>query len=378
MAWNFRLDQAKLKYPDLDGWALQTPSTGRMAAAKGQLSQTCWQSGDALLCLKGNQSKEEIQANFELTGLPFTYFAHYLPTDIDVQGSLSGKATFSQSRSKEPSATVDLNTTKVRLLSRDSNEAEQQKDIPVVEFQPGDIHLQMQQGGLQARMELPLSKTDGIRLQAAISPGRGPLVERPLNGRITTQIQNLAFIADLIPEVQDLTGRLKGDIAMGGSLTSPVLKGRLALVDGAARLERPGLDLKDIRVALAGEGDGGIKLTAHVISEKGELNIDGNAKLRGDVTEADIRVKGENFRVINTLEAQVDVSPDLTIALRKNRVDVGGDVVIPRAQIKLKTLHESAVNVSGDQVIVESGDKKKASRTAGREMHARVRIDPGR
>jgi translocation and assembly module TamB len=377
MTWDFRLDQAKLKYPDLDGWVLQSPSTGSIAAAQAQLSQSCWQSGEALLCLKGQQSPETIQANFELTGLPFSYFAHYLPPDIDVQGSLSGNGALVQSGSKEPSVTVDLNTTKVRLLSGDSDKKEQQKDGLVIEFQPGDIHLQMEQGGLQASMELPLSKNDGIGLQAAVSPGRGPLMERPLKGQITTEIQDLAFIADLIPEVQELSGRLKGDIALAGSLASPLLKGRMALIEGTASLERPGLNLKDIRVELSGEGDGGIRLTAHTASEKGELNIDGTADLRGNATRADIKVKGENFRVINTLEAQVDASPDLTIALHGNRVDVGGEVVFPRAQIKLKTLPESAVKVSDDQVIIKSGEQQKTNEKAGREMHARVRIALG-
>ncbi len=373
MIWNFRLNRATLKYPELDGWALRKPSSGSLSAGQALLSPTCWQSGKALLCVNGRQATETIQADFALSGLPFSYAAPYLPPDIDVQGSLSGKGTFTQSGKEDPSVRIDLKTSAVRLLSRTVNE-EPPKEELIVAFLPGDIHLHMQQGGLQAGVELPLSRTDVIAMKAAIAPGENPLIERPLQGQITTNIQNLDFIADLIPEVQELEGRLTGKMALAGSLESPVLRGRLALVDGAAKLEGPGLDLKDIQVELTGKGENGIRLTAQAVSEGGKLNIDGTSDLRGKAAKTDITVKGENFRVINTFEAQVDASPNLTIALREKRIDVGGEVVIPKTQIKLKTLPESAVTVSDDQVIIDSSKQKKTDTTAGRDMYARVRI----
>jgi translocation and assembly module TamB len=371
MIWNFRLNRANLKYPDLDGWVLQKPSSGQISAGQAQLSQSCWQSGRALLCLQGKQATEKIQADFTLADLPFSYVSPCLPPDLDVQGNLSGKGTFNQSGKNEPSVGVDLKTSAVRLLSRDSND-EKQKENLIIAFQPIDIGFQMQQGGLKANMELPLSQTDRIALKAEVSPGKNSLMERPLKGQVTTEIENLDFIADLLPEVQKLAGRLTGNMEIAGSLASPVLHGRLALVEGAAELEGPGLNLKDIQVELAGEGTKGIRLTVHAVSEGGELDIVGTSDLRNKATDADITVKGENFRVMNTFEAQVDTSPDLTIALRENRIDVGGELVIPKAQITLKTLPETAVKASDDQVIIESKEEGEGTPT-GPEIYARVR-----
>jgi translocation and assembly module TamB len=373
MVWNFRLGQLKLKYPDLDGWALQAPSTGRIAAGRAELSQSCLQSGDALLCLQGKQATDGVQAEFALKDLPFSYLAPYLPLDIDVQGSLDGNGTFSQSAGEEPDADITINTSMIRLVEENTDEEDGTERL-IVAFQPGDIQLQMKQGGVQARMELPLSDTDGIAFQAAVRPGRKSLLERPLEGQMTAEVGNLDFIADLIPDVQDLAGRLNGNMVLSGSLGAPVLSGRLALTDGAAKLEGPGLLLKDIEVNLSGDGDGGLSLTAHAFSENGELNIAGTGDLRGKETAADITVKGENFRLINTLEAQVDASPDLTIGLHGNRVDVGGKVVIPKALIKLKSLPESAVTISEDQVIVKSEEQETAGKETARETYARVRI----
>ncbi len=374
IAWNFRLNQARFSYPGLEGWVLQSPTTGSIATAQVQLSNSCWRSGEAQLCLQGNQSGEEATANFELTDLPFAYFARYLPPDITLQGSLSGRGILGKSGNKSPSGSINLKTTKARVLSRNVDEELQEDDILLIELEPGDISLQMQQDQLVANMKLPLSKTDGFALQASISPGDDPLMKRPLQGHITTEIENLAFIADLIPEVQEIRGKLSGDIALTGNLTSPVLNGDIALVEGMAKLERPGLELKDIRINLNGDGDRGVQLKAHAASGSGDLDVTGTAKLHGKATEADLKVKGKNFRIINTLEADVDASPDLTIALRGERVDVEGEVVFPRAQIRLKTLSDSAVKVSDDQVIVVSEDQEKTNEQVGREVHARVRF----
>jgi translocation and assembly module TamB len=84
--------------------------------------------------------------------------------------------------------------------------------------------------------------------------------------------------------------------------------------------------------------------------------------------------------VFDTNEAQVDASPDLTIGLQDDRLDVTGEVVIPRAKIRLKKLPESAVEASGDQTIVvsEGGTQDQGAAEKSRlKINARVRITMG-
>lgn len=371
MAWDFTLNTLQLKYPALEGWALQMPATGRISSGQAQLSQSCLQSREAVLCLNGSQSTEELKADFTLTELPFNYLAPFLPADIDVQGNISGKGSFHKSGSQEPSAAIDFQTSTVRLLTHEPNEEELNEKL-ILTFLPGEINLNMQDDGIRAGMKLPLSETDGIAMQATIAPDQRPLTERQLTGQVKVDIEDLDFIADLIPDVQQLAGRLNGDMTLSGSPGSPVLRGKLALIDGAAQLERPGLNLSEVRLELTGEGDGGLKLTAHALSEGGELNITGTADLKGDAPVADITIKGDTFRIINTQQAEVDASPDLTIAMRENQINVDGEVVIPHAQIKLKTLPESAVKTSDDQVI--AGSEEPGNADKNRDIYARVRV----
>ena len=370
MLWNFSLNRAQLSYPGLDAWVLQNPAAGQISPGEAMFSENCWESGAALLCLQGKRIADNLEVDFTLSDLPFSYLSPYLPPDLDVQGSLSGHGMFAQSGENNPAANVALKTSVIRLLSRAEHTTEQATDNLIIEFQPIDFHVLTEHGGLEAQVEIPLSSSDKIAFTGSISQGQLSLIERELNAEITTDINNLDFIADLSPEVQNLSGRLNGNMAITGSLEAPVLHGELALLDGSAELERPGLNLKDIQVKLSGAGVNGVRVNAHAVSAEGELNLVGNADLRGN---ADINVKGENFRVLNTLEAQIDASPHLSITLSQSRIDVGGELTIPMARITLRELPESAVKVSEDQVIIESEERVKGTAASEREIYARVR-----
>lgn len=370
MLWNFNLNRAQLGYPGLEAWVLQNSAAGQISTGEAILSENCWESGAALLCLQGTRAANQVEADFTLSDLPFSYLSPYFPPDLEVQGSLSGHGRFAQSGEKHPFANVALKSSVIRLLSRGAHTTEQARDNLIIEIQPADFLMHMEHGGLQAQAELPLSSSDRIAITGRIAQGQSPLVERELDAEITTNIKNLDFIADLFPEVQNLSGTITGNMSVAGSLQAPELHGKLALLEGSADLESPGLNLKDIQVELSGEGTHGVRLNAHALSAGGELNIVGNSDLRGN---ADINVKGESFRVINTLEAQIDASPDLSIALRPDRIDVGGELVIPKARFSLKELPESAVTVSEDQVIIESEEKAKETTSNEREVYARVR-----
>jgi translocation and assembly module TamB len=376
MAWHFQTVAATLAYPELDAWSIQKPFSGEISAARLQISQSCWQSGQAKLCLSGQRTAEKAQAEFEISDLPFSYFQAYLPEGLDLRGGFGGKGAYGRTGSSAPTASVLFNTSETGLWSFDDIKERPREARQVIEFLPGRIRIDLHRNELKADMVLPVSETDGIDLKAAISAGTQPMLDRPLTARMRTGFQNLDFIEAWLPEVEDLTGRLTGDLALSGSLRRPRLKGRLELTDGSAKLERPGLELKEIGIFLTGEENGAIRLAGRSVSGRGDINFDGTADFRGNTPRVDMRVKGRDFTVLNTSEAQVDTSPDLKIGLHDDRIDVKGEVKIPKAKIELKKLPTSAVRVSDDQTIAEpEGEAAEVSRH--RNMDARVRITLG-
>ncbi|MNM88649.1 Translocation and assembly module TamB [compost metagenome] len=74
--------------------------------------------------------------------------------------------------------------------------------------------------------------------------------------------------------------------------------------------------------------------------------------------------------------ASVEVEPDLQLGLRDHQFSLGGQLAIPRGQIKVRELPAQAVTVSGDAQIV--GEQTAAARMPGLKMDLRLALGEDR
>ena len=168
---------------------------------------------------------------------------------------------------------------------------------------------------------------------------------------------------------------MTGDLRVAGTVGRPRVAGSLALEDGRATLPGTNVELEDVELVLAGDGESGVTVGAQARSGGGTLSAEGRVTLSGAGPEGRIAVVGDVFEVVDTVDAQVVVSPDLDLALTGDGIELTGSVTVPRARLSPRDTGESAVAVSGDQVIVASGEQ--ADRPAGRPFTANVRLALG-
>ncbi|MCO6440906.1 MAG: translocation/assembly module TamB domain-containing protein [Nitrococcus mobilis] len=368
--WSFRLNQARLKYPTLPAWTLAEPTQGRVSTEAQDLERTCWVSAQAKLCLRGQRSAAGLQASFQLERLPFGYFAEFLPTNIDLKGKLSGHGEIRQPSGAALAADVQIETSAGEILAATD---EINTLTPVLRFKSAEIHADLGDRGLELGVDLPLVDQGGLQMNAQIPAGDKPLTARPLNGAVYAQIRDIGFLAKLAPDIERIAGRLHGQMQISGTLAQPVLLGRLALLDGSARLLTPGLDITDLSLEIIGQRDGGLNYSVDAKSGGGTLRLAGNADLTGVAPRAEMQIDGQNFQALNTDDAQVFISPTLQISLDAAGITVNGEVRVPRADITPKKIPPSAVTVSEDQVIVRP-DQETPAVAAARKLHVRVRL----
>ncbi|MGH8502490.1 MAG: translocation/assembly module TamB domain-containing protein [Gammaproteobacteria bacterium] len=391
--WRFELEEATFKYPRLAPWALPEPITGTLSAARAELSRGCWASGDARLCVHGERTPAEMSGAVEIEDLAFGYFRRLLPPETRVDGGLDARAQFSQPAAEgQAGATLRVQTTAGRIASVITTQAATREAgdraaaarsatqiATLLEFRPSEIDFDMSERGLALSAALRLADKGDIEITADVPNGNETLARRPLDGRIRTNLPDLSFISRLAPDTGRFEGRVRGDMRLAGTLRTPELYGRIALTDGLAVLHAPGLRLQDIKVALIGQGEHGLGLNAAARSGGGPLNVDGAFQFAGRNTpRAQISIEGQQFLAFNAMDARVFISPDVEVAARAGRVRVTGELHVPRANISPKKLPESAVAVSGDQVIVRPGeDEPQSGGVAGIQVFARVRLIVG-
>jgi translocation and assembly module TamB len=370
--WTYRLKQADLSPAGLDTWHLRQAVTGRVSATQTNLPQACWSDAISNLCLQGALTATGREAAFRLQSLPLAALAGLLPDGIQLQGELQGDGRYQQSAEAAAMAHVRLTTSAGEIAA--TNETGEVKTL--LAFAPGSMTLDLDAERARLELAMPLQANAGIiEGQASVSASREGWSKGRLTGEILASLPDIAFAGELLPDVSDLHGNLDGKIRLAGTLAAPRLQGKLLLANARALLDTPGVQLEDTRIEISGQPGGDILLDARTRSGDGELLIRGKAKLTGGQPEVALRIEGDNFRVLNTLEAEIDASPRLDVTLGGTRLDVNGKILVPRADIQPRKLPVTAVTASPDQVIIENGGPVEAA--TDYQVYATVRFSLG-
>jgi translocation and assembly module TamB len=372
--WHFRLTDARLAHPELAPWLLAESAGGRVGREVVSVSTHCWASGDARLCLGGEQTATALDVAFELTGLAFDYFAPLLPDDYEVSGALEAAGALAQRDDGPLTGELELVTSAGAIEMPHGEPAAR----GATRFRLEPSHARLAFTPAEATADLALVLEHGqLRLSARLSDPGGdtPLAERPLLGALSIDIPDLAFVAGLTPEVTESGGRVTGQLDLGGTLATPALTGRVMLADGRAQIPEAGTTLTDIDLALGADGSDVVLLSASARSGEGTIALTGVLSVFDAVPTADLRLQGEEFELANTRDARIVVTPDLTIVAGAERIDVAGEVFIPRAAITPQDVPAGAIAASGDQVLVGAGDELAPE--PPQPLHARVRIRLG-
>ena len=370
-SWSYRATQATLTYPRLDAWILRDPALGRVRRKQFELENSCWTSQDATLCAEVVSNAASLETAVTLENLPAAYFASFFPTGLRVEGELSGQASLKRPVDGLLAANLRLQTTRGSLTTLGDND----EPVQLLEFEPGDLRLDLDPEGLRFSAAFPLAGQGLISLNANVGPGAEALMTRPLTGQLTTEVRDVRFASELIPELTRIEGRLAGSAQLAGTLGEPTVTGRIALEDATATLDRAGLTLEDLGIELVGRGSGEIGLNAHARSARGTLDMEGTADLAADPVRANFKVAGTQFKVLDTPEAQLWVTPDLALVLEGKRLDISGEIQIPRGSIEPKQLPKSAATVSPDQVIINQATP--STRPSRYAVNTRIRLIVG-
>ena len=368
MAWRFTLNRLTAAYDKLAPWTLASPARGSVSAEAQSVNNACLTSGDARLCLTGAHNADVSSAQIELSDFAYDYAEPFFPEGLEIAGAVSGTVDARIPTGGDPDIDADLRTSDgyVNMAQPDG------EVVRIVDMEPGRIQLRMQNTAMDADIALPLAETGGINADVSVAPGQTPLTERALDGAVQLNIARLDVVEKLSPEVDELDGSITGDLRLGGTVAQPNVLGDINLVAPRIVLVSPGLVLKDVRLAVDGQGDA-IGIDGAAKSGGGSLAVDGAIALNDAGQDIDLTITGDRFQVANIPDATAYVSPDLTVAVTPSRVDVTGSVTIPEASITPRDLPESGVQtVSGDQVIVT--DDNDEPTPVARAVHADVEV----
>lgn len=363
MRWTGRLESLALEQPLAGDWSLQQPVSISAGLDQSVLNDLCLVREQSRLCIGGDWNQGSgSQAQASLENLDLAWLEPVLPPGTLIEGTLS--AAFQMSLDAAQHFQAELNVAPasgaIRLELGDGS----QQTFPY-----SDLRLMARVDDRTVDTELGVSFLDDGEAEATLRMEPEGASYR-IDGRIQAGLESLGWLGAFSPEIQDVRGRLRADLLLGGLLDAPLIEGGIRLEEAGVSLPEPGIQL------------GVPLLEATVVSTEemhlaGELRSGGEAlRIKGQVgfTEqgprAEIRVRGERFLAVDRHDIRARISPDLTVTLLPELLTVRGEMLVPSALIRPPDLPPGSVSVSRDEVVLgEEVDTEPAM-----PMDVRVRV----
>ena len=202
------------------------------------------------------------------------------------------------------------------------------------------------------------------------------LQSQAVKGKFKARIEDLSLLSVILPNLQNVRGAVAADFTLAGSLADPAIQGTARLQGGALDVPELGLELRELVLNAVADDLQQVTLDGSVVSGRGALKLSGVTQLTADQGfPTELQIKGENWVAVNIPQAEVHVSPDITLKHNSEQTELNGAVHIPYARVRPRDIPESAVSGSPDLVVV-GGDSEPAPK-ADLRFHSKLRITFG-
>jgi len=218
----------------------------------------------------------------------------------------------------------------------------------------GRVDAEMDQSMLAAKVALDAGEAGRVDGTLTASGLDSDWHDWPLVGSFALRTDAIGFINSYVTQIDRATGRIDANLTVGGTVAAPQLRGELSLTNAEFDLYQINLALRQVNFR-AQLGDDALTLAGgFAAGPNGHADLSGDLRWRGGLPYGQVRLKGEELRVVNIPEARVDASPDVTLKLEGRRIDATGEVSLPYARLERSQL-ANAVLPSSDEVMV--GDR---------------------
>lgn len=377
MLWQGTISQMQLDNTHSGKWVLAQSGKLQLSATQQDMTQHCWQSDTAEVCLQGAHHAEQgWQTEGAISALPLRLFKPFYEEFANLEGAINARFTLMAEGQQSPTGNGEMTLVDGQIeLTGETFKKQHPIDI-------NELSLRYQLTEMESAFALVFAPAiQGVspldaRLQTAplydflVTPQQTPLALQ-----LKTAIADLSLLALSHEAISDLAGQFNADIDIVGSLEKPEVTSLLTLRDAQVRIHELGILLEDLNADISGDPQSGIEFLFQGLSGEGRFEAVGEFLLPESGWQFSTSVKGENVQVMNLPEALVTASPDLVLSLDAESAKVTGSLVIPTAEL-VPLEFNRPVNPSQDVVIINQPiDESATMMQTDLDIHVRLGDD---
>ncbi|PPK52016.1 translocation/assembly module TamB domain-containing protein [Marinobacter persicus] len=340
--WQGALNRGDIEIPGPgQTWQLEGPASLTVSQSREvTLGQHCWRWNDSSICAEDQQLWPNTRLALRMRDFPAQALEPLFPETFRWDAQLN--------------ATLDL------ALTDTGPEGELRLDAGRggFEFLVLDEWERLEHRRMELGLELEPRQADLTVVMAGPKLGRfnanisvDPMSEgRSIDGRFSLDSLDLS-LAQALSGLEKVNGTINGQGRLSGPLMNPEVYGELALTEGSFFDPDLPLPMEDAVLVLEFQG------RSADISGRWKSNDRSSGQLDGSLDwtqtpELAMNITGERLPVTYEPYARVELEPDLDIRFRSGELSISGEVAVPRGDIEIPEIPESAVTVSEDEVIV--------------------------
>lgn len=358
--WQGKLRSLVLSLPQQPAWTLTKAAPFALGAGRQQLDQLCLARDGATLCSEFRQApRQGWRALLEARQFPLVTLQPWLPEGLQIKGrgelqaqlaAVEGGRMKGELQLQLPEGGVGFDLTKAQER---------------IDFAGGELQGVIDDKGGRLQLTLPMAGLGRVEGQVNL-PGFDSLVfdtaTQTLQGELNIDLKDLSRLSLITPRIQNPGGEIRGELTLAGTLGQPQLRGNVELKSGSLDVPELGLELRDIVLAMRAPTLDQLELQGEMRSGKGQLKLGGSVELDAQAGfPATLRLTGKKMTVANVPEAEVLVTPDLTIKRDRESMRLEGRIEIPYARLRPRKLPASAVTATPDLVVVGSEKPQKVA-----------------
>ena len=361
--WDGQLVRLNLSQPLAGDWSLQEPARISADPKRARLDPVCVGREASRICANGEWAVASgAQMLVSIQDLDLAWLSPFLPPATAIDGRLSARAEATRDPDARLRAELVIPPAAGTLRFELTDGTPQ--TVPFTDLQ---LTARIVDRAIEATAGLSFLEDGELSTRAQLRPDGD---RYQLAARVQAGLESLGWAGALSPAIQDVHGRLRADIELGGHLDDPTISGGIRLEEAGVTIPEAGIQLEIPLLQADAVAADALRLAGEIRSGRQPLSLEGELGFEAQRPRAEIRIRGQRFLAVDRPDIRARVSPDLVVSFVPEQLTVRGDVEVPSALIRPPDLPPGAIAVSRDEVVV--GEEQ--ARDTGLPIDIRIRV----
>jgi len=331
----------------------------------------CWQNNDLSLCLPdqatlGESGNVAVKLDLDLSILDELF----LPKDTELISQVNGDINFMWSTQKPIEASAELSLSSGYLKVTDEF-----NEHKLSQWSQGLFTLAAE--AQQLTSKLLLTDINDLPLINVISTldliENSPFNQSPINARILLNNINLQPLQSIITNVITLEGKVSADIAVNGTVKTPLLNGDLSLSEGKLRIRQNANTLADIASSIAIK-DNQARVTGQFFIEDKAANLQGDISWQDSLT-MNLDLTADTLPLVFPPQLMMSVAPTLNFQLIEKSLTISGNIDVLAGIYNIEKRSDSSVSLSDDVIFIDQHGKTVIKETSGFDIKTNIKVN---